>query len=82
MLIYILALPIFGFFIPIYSFWHFDDFSWGRTRCLKNQNDERFNENEFFKEPEPLVLKTWEEYLSEINSNIPLNSLENQHNKK
>lgn len=82
MLIYILALPIFGFFIPIYSFWHFDDFSWGRTRRLKNQNDGRSNENELYSEPEPLVLKTWEEYLSEINSNIPFSSLEHEYNKK
>lgn len=83
MLIYILAIPIFGFFIPIYSFWHFDDFSWGRTRRLKDKNDERINEIELHREAEPLVLKTWDEYLSEINSSIPLNSLESvQHYKE
>jgi chitin synthase len=82
MLIYISALPIFGFFIPIYSFWHFDDFSWGRTRRLKDPNGESFIENELQKEPEPLVLKTWEEYLSEINSCIPLISLESDQNNK
>ena len=82
MLIYILAMPIFGFFIPIYSFWHFDDFSWGRTRRLKDQIDGLYNENEIFGEPEPLVLKTWDEYLSEISSSIPLNSLEFEQNNK
>ena len=28
MLVYILAMPAFSFYLPIYSFWHFDDFSW------------------------------------------------------
>ncbi|KAI9088726.1 chitin synthase [Phlyctochytrium arcticum] len=32
MIIYMLAMPIFGVYIPLYSFWHFDDFSWGNTR--------------------------------------------------
>ena len=32
MLIYLLALPIWNFVLPIYAFWHFDDFSWGETR--------------------------------------------------
>ena len=27
-----LALPIWNFILPIYSFWHFDDFTWGETR--------------------------------------------------
>ncbi|KAH6575684.1 hypothetical protein BASA60_004895 [Batrachochytrium salamandrivorans] len=26
---YLLAMPLFSFYIPLYSFWHFDDFSWG-----------------------------------------------------
>lgn len=32
MLLHIIAMPIFNFFIPLYSFWHFDNFSWGSTR--------------------------------------------------
>ncbi|KAF9333419.1 hypothetical protein BG006_003659 [Podila minutissima] len=34
MFIYVLAIPLFSFFIPVYSFWHFDDFSWGNTRMV------------------------------------------------
>ncbi|KAI9143903.1 chitin synthase-domain-containing protein, partial [Paraphysoderma sedebokerense] len=34
MIIYILAIPIFSFYLPIYSFWRFDDFSWGNTRVV------------------------------------------------
>ncbi|KAK6096214.1 hypothetical protein MT418_004071 [Batrachochytrium dendrobatidis] len=32
MLVYLLALPIWHIVLPVYSFWHFDDFSWGETR--------------------------------------------------
>ncbi|GAN03143.1 glycosyltransferase family 2 protein [Mucor ambiguus] len=38
MAIYILALPIWNFVLPIYSFWHFDDFSWGETRKVNELN--------------------------------------------
>ncbi|ORZ30473.1 chitin synthase-domain-containing protein, partial [Catenaria anguillulae PL171] len=34
MIIYLLALPVFGFFLPLYSFAKMDDFSWGNTRTL------------------------------------------------
>ncbi|GAA5803123.1 hypothetical protein HPULCUR_008598 [Helicostylum pulchrum] len=43
MIIYILALPIWNFILPIYSFWHFDDFSWGETR--KVNGDTRKDKN-------------------------------------
>jgi chitin synthase len=32
MMIYLLALPVWNFILPVYAFWHFDDFSWGETR--------------------------------------------------
>ncbi|KAL9538522.1 hypothetical protein MBANPS3_010869 [Mucor bainieri] len=38
MAIYILALPIWNFVLPIYSFWHFDDFSWGETRKVNESS--------------------------------------------
>jgi chitin synthase len=34
LVIYLLAYPIWSFFLPIYSFWHMDDFSWGNTRIV------------------------------------------------
>lgn len=34
LIIYILAYPIYSFFLPLYSFWHMDDFSWGNTRIV------------------------------------------------
>ena len=32
MFIYLMALPIWNFVLPVYAFWHFDDFTWGQTR--------------------------------------------------
>lgn len=37
--VYLLALPIWNFVLPVYSFWHFDDFSWGQTRKLDGPAD-------------------------------------------
>ena len=37
MLLYLLALPIWNFVLPVYSFWHFDDFSWGSTRQVHGE---------------------------------------------
>jgi chitin synthase len=34
MMIYLVALPVWNFVLPVYAFWHFDDFSWGETRCV------------------------------------------------
>lgn len=34
MFAYLCALPIWNFVLPVYSFWHFDDFSWGETRFV------------------------------------------------
>jgi chitin synthase len=35
MLIYLFALPVWNFLLPLYAFWHFDDFSWGETRYVE-----------------------------------------------
>jgi cellulose synthase/poly-beta-1,6-N-acetylglucosamine synthase-like glycosyltransferase len=35
---YLLALPVWNFVLPVYAFWHFDDFSWGETRYVHNLN--------------------------------------------
>ncbi|KAI8639252.1 chitin synthase-domain-containing protein [Parasitella parasitica] len=67
MVIYMLAIPIFSFFIPIYAFWHFDDFSWGNTRVVvgdkKKQiivtDDEKFDEK-------MIPLKKWAVYEQEM----------------
>ncbi|KAJ3352666.1 hypothetical protein GGF32_003623 [Allomyces javanicus] len=35
----ILSMPVFSIVLPLYAFWHFDDFSWGTTRQIKSQGD-------------------------------------------
>ncbi|KAF7731239.1 hypothetical protein EC973_000655 [Apophysomyces ossiformis] len=67
MVIYIFAIPIFSFFIPLYAFWHFDDFSWGNTRVVvgdkKKQiivtDDEKFDDK-------MIPLKKWAQYEQEL----------------
>lgn len=31
------GLPIWNFILPVYAFWHFDDFSWGQTRQVEGE---------------------------------------------
>ncbi|KAJ7350245.1 glycosyltransferase family 2 protein [Mycena albidolilacea] len=37
MMIYLVALPVWNFILPVYAFWHFDDFSWGETRKVEGE---------------------------------------------
>lgn len=41
MVFYILAIPIFSFFLPLYSFWRMDDFSWGQTRLVMGESGKK-----------------------------------------
>ncbi|KAJ2470208.1 hypothetical protein IWW56_006579, partial [Coemansia sp. RSA 2131] len=67
MIVYLLALPVFSFFIPIYSFWHFDDFSWGNTRVVvgDGKKTKYVAEIEEF-DPSIIPLRKWDEYREEI----------------
>lgn len=38
MMVYLLALPVWNFILPLYAFWHFDDFSWGETRKVHGES--------------------------------------------
>jgi len=64
MVIYILAMPVFNFYIPLYAFWHFDDFSWGNTRVVLGDNGQMVQvakeEGEAF-DPDSIPTKHWEE---------------------
>lgn len=58
--IYILALPIWNFFLPVYAFWRFDDFSWGDTRKI----DENTGKDELgLFNSENVKMKHLEEYM-------------------
>jgi chitin synthase len=38
MIIWIVSYPVYSLILPIYSFWHQDDFSWGNTRVAIGEN--------------------------------------------
>lgn len=67
MFFYLLAIPIFSFLIPIYSFWKMDDFSWGNTRVVLGEAGKKLvihDEGKF--DPSSIPLKTWQEYENEL----------------
>lgn len=37
LIVYLISIPIWNFVLPMYAFWHFDDFSWGETRRITGQ---------------------------------------------
>jgi len=67
MLFYILALPIFSFLLPLYSFWRMDDFSWGATRLVMGESGKKIvvhDEGKF--DPRSIPLKSWSDYENEL----------------
>ncbi|KAF3904852.1 Myosin-X [Dactylellina cionopaga] len=67
MIIYILAIPVFSFGLPLYSFWHMDDFSWGNTRVVTGDAGKKViisDEGKF--DPSMIPRKKWEEYQAEL----------------
>ena len=65
MLIYLIFLPIWNFVLPVYSYWHFDDFSWGATRLIQGENgkskDDHGSKSGLF-DPSKITLRRWEDY--------------------
>ena len=67
MIIYIIAMPIFSLGLPLYSFWHMDDFSWGNTRVVKGEKGKQIvisDEGKF--DPSSIPRKRWEDYQAEL----------------
>ncbi|KAJ3355760.1 hypothetical protein HDU91_005652 [Kappamyces sp. JEL0680] len=67
MILYLLAMPVFAFTLPLYSFWHFDDFAWGSTRLVTLDETSEFdlvvNRNNFDEFDISMIPhKTWKEY--------------------
>jgi len=66
MVIYLLALPIWNLVLPLYAFWHFDDFTWGETRKVHSDGSsvgsvDSWEEKKKF-DISTIPLKKWEEY--------------------
>ena len=59
-------MPAFSFYLPIYSFWHFDDFSWGNTRVVMGEKKGKAkltaDVNNF--DPASIPLRKWAVYES------------------
>lgn len=70
MIVSIFAIPVFSLYIPIYSYWHFDDFSWGNTRVVLGDKGKKLvvgaDEGKF--NPKSIPTMTWEEYEEELYS--------------
>ncbi|KAF9977498.1 hypothetical protein BGZ65_007373 [Modicella reniformis] len=63
MMVYLLALPVWNFILPLYAYWHFDDFSWGETRKVAGEakGEAHGNADGVF-ESSRVPLKRWDEY--------------------
>ncbi|KAJ7036193.1 glycosyltransferase family 2 protein [Mycena alexandri] len=67
MFFYILAIPVFSFMLPLYSFWKMDDFSWGQTRVVLGESGKKMivhDEGKF--DPRVIPLKSWSDYENEL----------------
>ncbi|KAK0557735.1 Chitin synthase, class 8 [Tilletia horrida] len=67
MLVYICGLPIWSLFLPLYAFWHMDDFSWGSTRVVVGESGQKVvihDEGKF--DPNEIPLMTWAAWEEEL----------------
>ncbi|CAM0140042.1 unnamed protein product [Umbelopsis sp. WA50703] len=63
MLVYLLALPVWNFILPVYAFWHFDDFTWGHTRRVHGDKAlEGHIEDEEDFDSTQVTMRKWEEW--------------------
>lgn len=67
MILYICAMPVFSFGLPLYAFWHMDDFNWGNTRVVAGEKGTKVvisDEGKF--DPSSIPRKKWDEYQAEL----------------
>lgn len=68
MLVYLISLPIWNFVLPVYAYWHFDDFSWGDTRKVEGVASDKkgghADKNGEF-DSSVITMKKWSEYEKE-----------------
>lgn len=44
-IVYLVALPIWNLVLPVYAYWHFDDFSWGATRVVAGEMKDKSHQD-------------------------------------
>jgi chitin synthase len=69
MIIYLAALPIWNFVLPVYAFWHFDDFSWGQTRKVVGDTGHAESDASVIG-PDTIPLRRWDEWERDRRANI------------
>ncbi|KAJ7755691.1 glycosyltransferase family 2 protein [Mycena maculata] len=62
MLIYLIALPVWNFMLPVYAFWHFDDFSWGETRKVEGETKDKGHGPGGGAVGEAVPMRRWEDW--------------------
>ncbi|CAO3589037.1 unnamed protein product [Absidia cylindrospora] len=64
MLLYIISLPVWNFVLPMYAYWHFDDFSWGDTRKVEGEQQKETGHGDKEGEFDSTVfkMKRWHEF--------------------
>lgn len=48
--------------LPVYSFWHFDDFTWGQTRKVAGEKKERHGQADGEFDSSQITMKKWEDW--------------------
>ncbi|KAI0337964.1 glycosyltransferase family 2 protein [Trametopsis cervina] len=67
MVVYLISYPVYSLLLPIYSFWCMDDFSWGNTRLVIGEGNNKkviMNDDEKF-DDSMIPLKKFSEYEAE-----------------
>nr|GAT57682.1 glycosyltransferase family 2 protein [Mycena chlorophos] len=62
MSIYLMALPVWNFLLPVYAFWHFDDFSWGETRKVEGEGKDKGHGDEGGFATVEVPMRRWEDW--------------------
>ncbi|CDZ98127.1 glycosyltransferase family 2 protein [Phaffia rhodozyma] len=62
MLPYLCALPVWNLILPVYSFWHFDDFSWGETRKVAGEGKDLGHVDDKRALVASVPLRRWEDW--------------------
>ncbi|PRT56197.1 Chitin synthase 3 [Wickerhamiella sorbophila] len=62
MLIYLMALPVWNFVLPMYAYWKFDDFSWGETRTIEGGDKGGHDEVNGEFDASHIQMKRWREF--------------------
>ncbi|CAG8728778.1 9175_t:CDS:2, partial [Dentiscutata erythropus] len=68
-LVYLTSVPVWTVILPLYSFWNFDDFTWGATRKIEGADTGHDGDQTFYKfDPRKIVFKRWDEWVLYRNS--------------